>query len=240
MPAGTCSAPFVYHNQFAAFIELLLPIVLYNIVTEPKWRTLDILIAATMYAAVIVSASRTGFILVTAELFVVPLIVVGRRGIASRKALGAAALLGAMVILLAVSAGPDVLLKKYSLNDPYVIRREFVTSSIAMFRDKPMIGVGLGNWTTAYPRYAIFDNGRLANQAHNDWAQWAVEGGVPLLLLQLLAAIQVFPRAFRSGWGIGVAAIYLHCFRRLSYPAACRSTGVLRHFRRDRNQGTAN
>jgi len=72
-----------------------------------------------------------------------------------------------------------------------------------MIRDRPWMGFGFGTWSTAYPGYAIYDNGTFANQAHNDWAQWTVEGGLPFLLLMLsIAAASVGP-ALRSLWGIG-------------------------------------
>jgi O-antigen ligase len=216
--------PFVYHNQFAAFIELLLPIVLFNILTEQKWRAFDILIAATMYAAVIVSASRMGSVLVTVELILVPAVLLFRKGVAPKQALVAAGVLIGVVLLLAVSAGPDVLLGKFGLQDPFSIRREYNLSSFSMFKTRPMLGFGLGNWPTAYPAFAIYDNGRYANQAHNDWAQWAVEGGIPLFLVQLWVAIWAFPRAFRTVWGLGVAAIYIHCI--VDYPIQ-RPAGAL-------------
>ncbi len=208
--------PFVYHNQFAAFIELLLPIALYNALTENKWRALDILIAATMFASVIVSTSRMGFTLVTAELLIVPAILIRRRNVRFTQLLAGAAVLAGMVVILTLAVGPEVLTERFGMKDPYAIRREFVYSSIQMFKDNPLLGVGLGNWATAYPRYAIIDIGRYANQAHNDWAQWAVEGGAPLLLLQLGLAFWAIPRALRTGWGAGIAAVLLHCF--VDYP----------------------
>jgi O-antigen ligase len=208
--------PFVYHNQFAAFIELLLPIALYNALTENKWRAFDILIAATMYASVIVSASRMGFALVTAELLIVPGILIRRRNLRLTQVVAGAGVLAGMVVILTLAVGPEILAEKFALKDQYAIRREFVLSSLQMFKDKPLLGVGLGNWPTAYPRYALYDDGRYANQAHNDWAQWAVEGGAPLLLLQLALAFWAIPKALRSGWGTGIAAVLLHCF--VDYP----------------------
>ncbi len=213
---GILVGPFVYHNQFAAFVELLLPLALYRALTESKWRAFDILIAATLYAAVVVSASRAGFALATAELLFIPALMLARRAVGGRQAVTAAALLAGMVILLALAAGPEVIAGRFALKDPYAIRREFVVSSLAMFRDKPLLGVGLGNWPVAYPGYAIFDDGTFANQAHNDWVQWAVEGGLPLLALQLWIAVWAIPRAFRSGWGLGVVAIFIHRF--VDYP----------------------
>ena len=37
----------------------------------------------------------------------------------------------------------------------------------------------MGTWPEAYPGYARFDDGSFVNQAHNDWVQWAAEGGLP-------------------------------------------------------------
>jgi hypothetical protein len=78
------------------------------------------------------------------------------------------------------------------------------------------MGVGLGNWPAAYPAYAIFDEGYFANQAHNDWAQWAVEGGLPFVLLILSIAVWSIPNAIRTGWGIGVVVVFLQCL--VDYP----------------------
>jgi O-antigen ligase len=85
-----------------------------------------------------------------------------------------------------------------------------------MIRDRPALGFGLGTWSTAYPAYALRDNGLLANQAHNDWAQWAVEGGLPFLLLILAIAGRSVRPAFRSLWGIGVLAVFVHSL--VDYP----------------------
>jgi len=81
---------------------------------------------------------------------------------------------------------------------------------------RPLTGFGLGTWSEVYPGYARFDDGLFANQAHNDWAQWAAEGGVPFLLLMLGVAGGAIRPAFRSLWGLGVFAVFLHCW--VDYP----------------------
>jgi O-antigen ligase len=121
-----------------------------------------------------------------------------------------------MLLWLAIPAGPDALITKFGMSDPFSGRREFNESSLQMFRARPLVGFGMGNWPIAYPGYALFDDGRFANQAHNDWAQWAVEGGIPLAALMLWLAIWGSVRGFRSGWGLGVPMIFLHCF--VDYP----------------------
>jgi O-antigen ligase len=215
--------PFPYHNHYAAFIELLLPIALYNALTDRAGRFFYVLVAATMYASVIAAASRAGFALTTAEIIVVPAVTMRRWKISRKPLLGAGAVLAGMVLLLAVSAGPGLLIGRFGLSDP--VRREFDLSSVAMAKDHLLLGVGLGNWPVAYPGYARFDNGHYANQAHNDWAQWTVEGGIPLAALMLCLACWAIPRAVRSGWGAGIAAILIHCL--IDYPISRSAIAVI-------------
>jgi hypothetical protein len=83
----------------------------------------------------------------------------------------------------------------------------------------------MGNWPLAYPAYATFDDGLFANQAHNDWAQWAVEGGLPFAFLMLSVAVWSFPRALRAGWGTGICAVFLQCF--VDYPIQRMGVAVI-------------
>jgi O-antigen ligase len=215
--------PFVYTNQYAAFIELLLPVALYGALTNRKWRMFDTLVVAVMYTSVLASASRSGTILTTLEILVVPFLVNRRSRMPLKKLAVGAALLAGMIVLLALAVGPKLLLDRFAERDPYAQRREFLDSSVKMVKDNPILGVGLGNWATAYPGYALFDDGLYANQAHNDWVQWTVEGGFPLLALMLWVAGWGIPRGLSAGWGAGITAIFLHCF--VDYPI--QRTGVV-------------
>jgi O-antigen polymerase len=113
--------------------------------------------------------------------------------------------------------------------DPYAGRREILQSSVAMFRERPGTGFGLGTWAVAYPGYALYDDGLFVNQAHNDWAQWAVEGGLPLLAAMVAFAALLARPAWRSIWGLGLLAVLLHCL--VDYPMHSGRAGglVLRH-----------
>lgn len=82
------------------------------------------------------------------------------------------------------------------------------------------MGFGLGTWSTAYPGYAHYDDGTFVNQAHNDWVQWAAEGGVPFVLIMLaIVGLSVRP-ALRSLWGVGMLAVFVHCL--VDYPVQQR------------------
>jgi O-antigen ligase len=215
--SNVAMGPFVYPNQYAAFIELVLPIALTGIFWDRTgWRTFHGLAAVLLYASLFASVSRTGFVLASLEVLVVPVLAAWREGIAWRRMLISGGVFLCMLTLLGLAVGPEKLITKLQQKDPYQGRREYAESSLRMIRDKPLIGVGLGNWPTAYPAYATFDNGLFANQAHNDWAQWAVEGGLPFAFLMLAVAVMTFRAGVRTGWGIGPGIVFLHCF--VDYP----------------------
>ncbi len=71
-------------------------------------------------------------------------------------------------------------------------------------------------WPETYPGYARFDDGRFVNEAHNDWIQWASEGGLPFLAIMFgIAAWSVKP-ALRSLWGLEILSVWLHAL--VDYP----------------------
>jgi O-antigen ligase len=214
--------PFPYQNQYAAFVELLLPIALVRAMTDERRGLLHGLLVAVLYTSVIAAGSRMGFFLATAELLAIPLIVASRRRIPLRQLRVPAMVFVGMIAMLGAAAGPDTLAKKFAAPDPYAGRREYTEASIEMVKERPLLGFGLGTWSTVYPGYAQFDDGLLANQAHDDWAQWAAEGGLPFAALMLAVAIASTRMAFRTIWGLGVTAVFVHCT--VDYPI--QRTGV--------------
>jgi O-antigen ligase len=162
-----------------------------------------------MFASLIASASRAGVLLGSLE--IVAALAIGRR-----IALKTTAAVAALVLLFTLVVGVDALRKRLDEADPFAGRREMYLSSLHMIRDRPWTGFGLGAWPTAYPRYALYDDGSFVNQAHNDWAQWTVEGGIPFLALLLLLLLPTVPAAFGSIWGIGIVSMLAHAL--VDYP----------------------
>ena len=213
---GHIMGPFLNRNQYAAFMEMLLPIAMYNAVLNRRYSSWYAIATGIIYASVISSASRAGAVLTTLELLVVPLLLWRKGSMSSRGLLPALGVIVICVGALVGALGYEDVLDRLQNGDKDVTRSEFRTASIVMAQEHPWTGVGLGNWATAYPAYATSDNGTFANQAHNDWTQWAAEGGVPMLLLMALLALWALPKAVQSIWGIGVIAIFLHCW--VDYP----------------------
>jgi O-antigen ligase len=179
--------------------------------TGGRYVLLYAVVAAAMYGSLVASASRTGFVLASAELVVIPLLAWRRNASGERRAAWLLATVLGLTVLFAWAAGWDVLWERLRRPDPNDVRREFLQSSLDMIRARPGLGLGLGTWSTAYPAYAYFDSGKFANQAHNDWAQWACEGGLPFAVLMLWVAVWSARAALRTLWGAGVVSVFLHC-----------------------------
>ncbi|HEY2019205.1 MAG TPA: O-antigen ligase family protein, partial [Bryobacteraceae bacterium] len=168
--------PFVNRNQFAAWVELLLPVALYLAATDRHLRPVFGCAAAVLFSSVIASASRAGSVLVCGEVLVVVAALAARRA-APRKALGLAALQFLVLAALAtIIVGWQSLETRWVFGQSEVVRVDAGRASWKMVHDRPWMGSGLGTWSIIYPRYAGLDAGVFVNQAHDDWAQWSAEG----------------------------------------------------------------
>jgi O-antigen ligase len=207
---------FGYRNQYASFIEAVLPLAIVRAILDRRRTWVYTLIAAMLFASVVTAGSRAGAILCSAEIVFIPMLAFSR-GLISGRSL-ARVLAGSILAgtLLTGVVGWEVIWNRLQEPNPYSLRAELLRSSLEMARDRPLMGFGLGTWSSAYPAYAHFDDGRFVNQAHNDWAQWLAEGGIPFFLIMLAIAALTIRPAFRSLWGLGLLAVFAHCL--VDYP----------------------
>jgi O-antigen ligase len=79
-------------------------------------------------------------------------------------------------------------------------RKSYALDALRMWRAHPVLGVGLGDFETAYPRYQSFPSDLWIDHAHNDYVEAVAETGLvgAVLILSLLALF--FRLAFRD-WG---------------------------------------
>jgi hypothetical protein len=217
-PSGytdTVLGPFVNRNQYAAWVELLLPAALYLAATARRGALYGAA-AAVLLGSVVAGASRAGTVLAVGEVLAVGLALAARRA-SRRRAIALWTLrFGCFAALaIAVVGWQGLRERRWSLGAE-AVRVDAVRASLAMVRDRPWLGSGLGTWQRMYPRYAGLDTGEVVNQAHNDWAQWAAEGGLPFLAVMILFAGLLCKPAFRSIYGLGVMAVLLHAL--VDYP----------------------
>jgi O-antigen ligase len=208
--------PFVYRNQYAAFVEAILPIVIVQAIRDKRRRMLYTIVTATLFGSVVAGGSRTGTALCLAEILAVPALAFARGMVSRRQFMGT--VLGSLIAVAVFTGvvGWETIWKRFQEPNAYAMRLQFVKSSFAMVRDRPWTGFGLGTWSAAYPAYALFDDGLFANQAHNDWIQWAAEGGILFFIMVLAIAMWSLSPALRSVWGIGLLTVFVHCL--VDYP----------------------
>jgi hypothetical protein len=202
---------FVYHNQYAAFIETVLPLALTRAILERDRAWLYGAMAAVMMASVIAGESRAGAFILLVETVSVAALWRWRIRLPWRRLAPAAAITALLVVAFAAAMGWGPLWQKLQRTDPWGERRQLTMSSLEMAMARPWMGFGLGTWATAYPAFARFDDGRFENQAHNDWAQWAAEGGLPFLMLMLASGGLLVRPALKTIWGVGLLAVLTHC-----------------------------
>jgi len=197
---------FAYRNQFAAFVEVCLALAVVAAFRQRLW----ILVAAALFASVIAAGSRTGSALCLALLLALPLAACLRGLIPGKTLLRLATLSAASAIALVTVVGWETIWQRFNEPHPYSARADMNRSSWNIIRDRPITGFGLGAWPSAYPKYARYDDGTFVNQAHNDWAQWTAEGGLPLLGAMLALLAMLAPKAWKSIWGLGLIAVFVH------------------------------
>jgi hypothetical protein len=257
--AGT----FANRGQYAALIELLLPVSLLACF-ERRSPLLPAICCGLMISSVIATGSRAGTVLVCAEALVVFAAVsfsrhfaclrdwekifretapsrsrlcsfTGLLGHAPKQAVffyrplrarlgnalqtteprpqgsGRSLTVAAILVLCAAAGGWGYLSKRLTIEEPFELRGKLLASTVEMVRSKPLTGFGLGTWPAVYPAFALVDPpGVYMNHAHNDWAEWTAEGGLPMLALAGLLAVAAALSLRTSLWGLGVAAVLVH------------------------------
>lgn len=198
---GTFEQP----NPYAGYLGLILPlalgtglgILLQRINPLSRWL-LAVLAGGTlvaMLAALFFSYSRGAWIGVAAALGTTALLVLVR----SRRTATLAIVVG-LVALIVVGLGeinvvPNIISERFATVGDYfnfedvrgvrandenfalVERRAHWQAALDMFQDSPWVGVGLGNYAVAYPRYALPKWDDPLGHAHNYYLNILAEAG---------------------------------------------------------------
>ena len=201
---------FLNYDHYSAFVELLLPIALWS-AWRDRQRTLAWLgAAAVLYGSVIVSASRAGSALATLEVLILLVIVFKHRAANGRRRAAFAITVVGFLLIATLIVGSGILMNRFTEHDPLAFRRRTLAVALRIIQARPWPGFGFGTWPTIYPAYSDYDELAFVNHAHNDWAEWAGDGGIPFALLMGLVAFRAAWLCRRAPWGIGVVSVFLH------------------------------
>jgi O-antigen ligase len=255
--AGCARGTIIYRNQYASFLNLCWPMALalgislykpdLERLAQPRRRSSDLSAAAQagrlfqkaaiplwsaglMFLAVVFSRSRGGILvmLLTATLFI-SLLSVPRR----IKGLFAGSLLLFICLYGGIIGFEQVLERFATFYDSALARFEIWSKSLAMLRDHPFTGIGMGGYEFLSPAYLQDMPARVwYDRAHNEYVELAIELGIPMMLLFL-----AWVGRGMSGFGIallrkkrerlGLARMRLHDI--VAIGAFCGITGLLLH-----------
>jgi O-antigen ligase len=216
-------ATFQNKNNFVQFVEVALPIALWGVVRE-GWRSWwNVLAGAVLYASAVGATSRAGFLLCTAELIVIMILGMTRQRdtkarLSSRSTAGIVLAVPIVAGVFTLAVGWEQVWERFQEKDPYAIRREFFMGAADMAKTRPLTGYGLGTFEQVYQKYSSKDFPYYANHAHNDWAEFAADGGFPFLLLVAIPFLAAIPAAFRHPWALGLGAIMLNACVDFPFP----------------------
>jgi O-antigen ligase len=229
---GWIYGSYVNHNHYAGLMELLVPIPLIIAVSRlahEKLRILSGIASAIMVGTIFLSGSRGGMIAIFAELIVLATILL-RQKRSIRIAVAVTAFAGVLISLLIWLGGKELTVRVTSISKETRseisggMRFSIDRDTLHMFRQKPIVGWGLGTFPVVYPKFRSFYTNFFVNEAHNDYLQLLAEMGIVGFGITIWFLVVLFRRVRRkiSNWTVNVSgAVTLAC--------ALSATGILVH-----------
>jgi len=190
---GAIYGPYVNHNHYAGLMELLVPIPLVLSLSRlagEKERVAAGVAAAIMVGTVFLSGSRGGMLAIFLELVVVAIVVLRHRVVLLRQkkgiriAVNIAAFAVVLIGLLTWLGGKELTSRVSSIaTETHTelsggMRVSIDRDALRMFRNKPLLGWGLGTFPVVYPQFRSFYTNFFVNEAHNDYLQLLCEMGL--------------------------------------------------------------
>jgi O-antigen ligase len=208
--SGSAVGSFANRNHSALFVAMALPL-LAGWISLPRshdrmaairfWVALCA--AAVVFPVLLVTGSRGGLLLGVIGIAAAVAMTLPRWRMPRRSRL--AALAAAFVLILATAAifalsSRNEALRRLLAGDDSDVRSDLLPTFISMITEYFPIGSGFGSFDPVYRMFEPHANLELAylNQAHNDWAQILIEGGLPALLVLLAAVTWLVIRGFKA------------------------------------------
>jgi O-antigen ligase len=187
---GAIYGPYVNHNHYAGLMELLMPVPLVLSLSRlagERERMAAGIAAAIMAVTVFLSGSRGGMIAISIELVAFAFLSLHQGVTLFRHKYGKWVAFGiaAFAVVLVLWVGGNELTSRVSsiATETHTelsggMRLSIDRDAFRMFRNKPVLGWGLGTFPTVYPRFRSFYTNFFVNQAHNDYLQLLSETGL--------------------------------------------------------------
>lgn len=206
---GRPFGPYVNSNHFAGLMELGLPWIAGYLAMRFRRKGWDGIRAgggpwaaaslALGLAGVVVCKSRTGALLTFAAVTAVILLVSkgnARRWAAAAVAASWGAVAGLMAFTPAGERFRDAIAASGALFEPE--RAAGWAACVPMLRDFPWVGSGVGSFRWVFPHYLPAGESKAWLQAHSDWLELALDGGLVLVVLVSWLVVGMGRAAWRN------------------------------------------
>jgi len=192
---GSPFGPYVNHDHYAGLMEMLAPIPIVlslgSLFTGGK-RALVGFAGIVMAGTIVLSQSRAGTASFLVEMGVLLGLLVWRKK--NGRIAAALGTLCLMVLAFVVWLGTAALWHHFTQLQDWM-RLAMTEDGLRMFWYKPVLGWGLGTFTTVYPQFRTFYTNLFVNAAHNDYVQVLVETG----LIGFAAVVWFIVEVYRGG-----------------------------------------
>jgi O-antigen ligase len=218
--------PFVNHNHFSGYMEMLIAVPIALIITRAVRREMRLFCgfaAVMMGIAVVMSLSRGGMISLAAEMIFIVFVSLklarkrrsspGATDARARFPFAASQALAAIFIAAIILAGvfwigADAVINRVTQGQGVSAGAEKETfhssrgwvwrDTLSMIGANPLLGVGIGAYGTAFSIYSKSDGSLRVPQAHNDYLQVLADCGIVGGAIALWFIWALF-RSFASG-----------------------------------------
>ena len=189
---------YINRNHFAGLMEMLIILAMGALMglNQILSKKLLLLLSATvMGLGLMASGSRGGLIAVVVGLIFLGLILSFKK-----KERGKSKIIFVLILMTIFFTGADSFrstLERFQTLDLTMLPRlRFINSSMDIFKDYKLCGVGVGNFRYVFPHYQDqLDQKKNVRYAHNDWIQFLVEAGVVGFSLLLIGITLFFKRS---------------------------------------------
>jgi O-antigen ligase len=221
-PPEFLAATYVNHNHFSGYLELVIPVTL-GILMQQKRGSLYIrwgliLALCIMCVAFIFAQSRGGWVSLGVSFLIMNIIFI-KKGILKKNSI--------FIFLFIAILLFSFLLMRSSINTSRLTQSDEVLSlngrlsiwqgTVQMVKERPFLGVGIGDFDKGFYRYRPAGFDLRAVYAHNEYLQMAAEMGILAPLLMLCLFIAVLVKGLRksldlviAGCCCGVLSLCLH------------------------------
>lgn len=207
---GFIYGPYVNHNHYAGLMEMLTPVPMvaaFTRINNPIIKRLALVAAALMAATLFLSESRGGIIAFCVEIALFAFFSYERTMVKQIKWVhGLLPLI--VVLLLAWLGGTELTQRIASIQSETRTelsggtRMTIAQDALKMFRQKPILGYGLGTFPEVYPQFRSFFSEVWINEAHDDYLQALVETGVVgfIIILWFLGVMYFYAGKKLANW----------------------------------------